>query len=262
MTHVAEALPDRLEHRDLTLTRRRGHRSHEDERRDDREERERVDHEQATEAERDVQDPTEHRPRQLRTVEGHRVEADRAHQVALAHQARDHRLARRRVEREDGRAHRSDGDDRDDVDLPGDREEREEQRVERRRGLRHEQQASPVCVVRHDSGEQPEGEARQRAREAEQADVEGREVRDAVADRELHDEVAEAKQLHPAAHVRDHHADPEQAEVPVAQGGGRGRATGVHRCNLRDRDARLLGHCESAWESNPPRNAQTPRQRF
>ena len=86
---------------------------HPQERDDHREVRDRVDVEEETRAERGrvrerrEDEATDDRSDDLGPVERRRVEADRAHEIALGHEPRDHRLPRRRVEGEDRRVQRA-----------------------------------------------------------------------------------------------------------------------------------------------------------
>jgi hypothetical protein len=92
---------------------------HHQQRRDDREVRDRVQHHEPADAEGDDQDAADQRTDERRAVERRGVQADRAHELAIGDQARDHRLTGRGVEREDDRVERADEDDLDDVDPAG-----------------------------------------------------------------------------------------------------------------------------------------------
>src|SRR5439155_10406938 len=74
-----------------------------------------------------------------------------------------------------------------------------------------------------------------RAREADEAEVERRELRDAVLHRELHDEPAETEDLHPGADVRHDEAGPEEAEIAVAERRDERGATGFGGTGLVER---------------------------
>ena len=140
--------------------------------------------------------------------------------------------------------------------------------------------------------EESEGQPGDRAGEADEAEVERGELGDAVAHREQHDEIALPEHLHPRPDVRDEEPEPEQPEVAIAKRSDRGGAprldvrgeVGGGALELLDQLIpaiarlqrspltrpklappalfRLLAGCESAWESNPPRNVQRPVSGF
>src|SRR5207248_9142788 len=90
-----------------------------------------------------------------------------------------------RVEREDDRVERADKDDLDDVYLIRDREESENGRGDCRARLCDKQEAPAIGAIGDNAAEEAEGEPGKRAGEADEAEIERRELRDAVLDREL-----------------------------------------------------------------------------
>ena len=97
----------------------------------------------------------------------------------------------------------------------GDRERGEDRGDDRGTRLRHEEQPPPVRAVGHGAAEEPEREPWNRPRKADESEIERSQVRDAILDRELHDEPAETELLHPRPDVRDDEPDPEETEVAV-----------------------------------------------
>src|SRR5439155_24483782 len=99
----------------------------------------------------------------------------------------------------------------------GDRERREDPCGDARRALRDHEEATAIRAVGDDTRDKAERQAGDRAREPDEAEVERRELRDAVLHRELHDEPAETEDLHPGPDVRDDESGPEQTEIAVAE---------------------------------------------
>ena len=252
-------------------------RPHEQQGPHDREIRDRVQEHEATDPERNDQHAAKERAHERRPVEGGGVESDRADQVAIRDETRHHRLSRRRVEGEDDRVERTDQDDLDDIDAAGDREGREHRRGDGGARLGEGEQAPAIRAIGDDAAEKPEREAGQRAREADEAEVERRELRNAVPDCELHDEPAEAELLHPCPDVRDDEPDPEEAEVAIKKcregrgAAGLGGGGFVERFVVEIGGERVLicGHARSSVPqaarvhgSRTHHGTQAPRQRF
>src|SRR2546428_7325885 len=174
-----------------------------------------VEEHEPADTERDDEHAAQQRADECGAVERGRVEADGAHELAVGDEARDHRLTARRVEREDDRVHRAQQDDLKDVDVLGDREGGADRGDDRGARLGHEEQPPPVRAVGHGAAEEPERKPRDRPRKADEPEIERSQVRDAILDRELHDEPAEAELLHPCPDVRDDEPDPEETEIAV-----------------------------------------------
>ena len=136
-----------------------------------------------------------------------------------------------------------------------DREDGQDAGDHRRAGLRDDEQAPAVGAIRDDAAEEPERDPRDRASQPDEAEVEGREVRGAVADSELHDEPAQPVDLHPRADVRDDEAEPEEAEVAVLEGREhRGAAGLVSACFVQTLGLELRGDallCSAHHQSVP-----------
>ena len=113
------------------------------------------------------------------------------------------------------------------------------------------------------------GLARERAREAHQAEVERSELRDAVLDRELDDQPSQAELLHPRPDVRDDEADPEQPEIAVLERRPGGGAAGlrsrsfIESFGLELGGEVVCGHVlRECMGVEPTTERKAPRQRF
>ena len=131
----------------------------------------------------------------------------------------------------------------------------------------HDEETAAIRAVRDDAAEETEREPGDRAREPDQTEVERRELRGGVPDRQLHDEPPEAELLHPRADVRHEQADPEEAEVTVEERRQRRRPTGVGRGRFIEGlglggDRVLHSVLRECMGVEPTTERATPRQRF
>src|SRR5207237_9662152 len=119
------------------------------------------------------------------------------------------------------------------------------------------------------AAEEAEGKCGQRARQANEAEIERCALRDAVLDRELHDEPPEPELLHPRPDVRDDETDPEETEIAVLERRPRGGAAGlgsgsfVEAFGLKFGGELFCGHVRrECMGVEPTTERSTPRQRF
>ena len=200
-------------------------------------------------------DPGEGRPHDRGGLEEDGVEPDGVGQVLARHETREERLPGGGV----GRARRR-AEARDEQDDPGVRQARRRHQGERRGGQHHhdlgdEHEPPAIDGVRHHAAPEPEHENRADPREADQAErqrlpARWGEERDVPEDR---------RPLHHRARHRHELAQPEQAEVPVAQRDERRR--GGRAARLRRRLARLRRTRDAARPRPPRPLARSPSAR-
>ena len=130
---------------------------HAEQRREDRDERQRVDREAHRLARHRQHEARERRSDHARAVDHHRVERDRVRQVgAVADEMDVGRLAQHDVEHlHDGQEQRERDQVRDGHDAE-ERDHRERRRLQHQQRLRQEQRAPPVDAIHHHAGERAE----------------------------------------------------------------------------------------------------------
>ncbi len=205
------------------VRRRLGHVAHGQERREDGDERHRVERVDPRQAGRGDEEPRQRRSEHRGHLEHDRVERDRVGQHLARHQLRDERLPRRPVERPRRRPQPGQQVERPQGMEPAEREHGEDEGEERHQALRHQHEPPALVRVGDHAREDREQDDRHEAHQPDHAQGKALLVRR----RKQRDVPQHGRRLHHRAGERHELPQPEQAEVAVVQGvegWGRGKA--------------------------------------